>query len=61
MSLHETLDRQLRLLSESRKFYSAYKPALEKLQEKEAYVTIALEKLAVAKRTLKFAQIDVEA
>jgi len=60
MSLHETLDRRLRLLSESRKFYYTYRHALDNLQEKEAHVTVALEKLAVAKRTLKIAQIDVE-
>jgi len=55
MSYDSALDKQLRLLSESRKFHAAYKPALANLQEKEAHITFALDKLAVAKRTLQTA------
>ena len=61
MSLDSSLDNQVRLLAESRNFYKIYKPALANLQEKEARITTAQKKLAVAKNTLQSAQVDIEA
>jgi len=61
MSLDSSLNNKLRLLSESRKFYQLYKPALASLREQEAQITFALENLAAAKHKLRNAELDKEA
>ena len=59
MSYQDAISKQLKLLSESRNFYSAYNHSLGNLQHKEEELIIALEKLAVAKRSLQNIQIDI--
>ena len=61
MSLHNSLDNQIRLLAESRNFYKLYKPALATLREQEQHITCALEKLAFERQKLQNTQIDIQA
>jgi len=61
MSHNDALHQKLKLLSESRSFYTEYNRAFARLEQKEAVVTRALANLDVAKRTLQKYQADMEA